>query len=120
MTMGENKEKPAQPTRAALDLSDLGGLSVAPASDRKAREKLKEVSEASGFPSREPAPKKPARRRARKRPTTGRTYPFNTKIRPETYDKIVELSEKSSEREGRIVSMAEIIERAIAALEVQK
>ena len=42
---------------------------------------------------------------------------FNTKIRPETYEKIRSLSDKATEREGRPVSFAEIIERGIEKLE---
>ena len=48
---------------------------------------------------------------------TGRTLSFNTKIRPETYEKIRSLSDKATEREGRPVSFAEIIERGIERLE---
>lgn len=110
-------DKQDQPARAALDLSELGDAEPQPVrNDPGSIEKIKEVSEKAGFPSREPAVKqvKPAKSwRARTRPKTGRTYPFNTKIKPETYKLICELADTTSEREGRVVSMAEIIERAI-------
>ena len=40
-----------------------------------------------------------------------------TTNRPETYEKIRSLSDKATEREGRPVSFAEIIERGIERLE---
>ena len=53
----------------------------------------------------------------RARTKTGRTYPFNTKIKPETYDTIAALSDRMTEREGRYVSLAEVIEKAVALLD---
>ena len=91
-------DEPVSPTRAEID------------------EKVREISEQSGFVSTAPAVKsqpsapKPRRTRAK----TGRTYPFNTKIKPETYDMICHLADTASEEEGRPVSLAEIIERSIS------
>jgi hypothetical protein len=92
--------------------------------------KIEEISEKSGFTARaqKRAPTKAAapapaesddsyRRPRRHRGKTGRTFPFNTKIKPQTYDKICDLADKASEREGRPISFAEIIERAIDSLE---
>jgi hypothetical protein len=92
--------------------------------------KIEEISEKSGFTARAPrrAPTRAAapapaesddsyQRPRRRRGKTGRTFPFNTKIKPQTYDKICDLADKASEREGRPISFAEIIERAIDSLE---
>jgi hypothetical protein len=90
-------------------------------------EKIREISEKAGFnaggPRRSSVKSEiakpevlPERRRGR-RTKTGRTLSFNTKIRPETYEKIRSLSDKATEREGRPVSFAEIIERGIEKLE---
>lgn len=94
--------------------------------------KIEEISNKSGFTARSSSRnfvkeqdhevaddpnlvKRPRRRRAK----TGRTYPFNTKIKPETYDKICDLADTATVKEGRPVSLAEIIERAIEALETK-
>lgn len=76
--------------------------------------KVREISEQAGFVSKSPVAKPTAALRPRRtRAKTGRTYPFNTKIKPETYDMICYLADTASEEEGRPVSLAEIIERAI-------
>lgn len=89
--------------------------------------KIREISEESGFISTSPKPKKVSQPKKkinkkikvdrRRRTKTGRTYPFNTKIKPETYDSICRLADNATEEEGRPVSLAEIIERSITALE---
>ena len=88
--------------------------------------KVEEISQQAGFNSmvapklaREPvkAPAEPARLDRRARTRTGRTYPFNTKIKPETYDAITELSDRMSKEEGRYVSLAEVIEKAVELLD---
>ena len=91
-------------------------------------QKIQEISEKAGFNARAPRRSSvkpevankpevfPERRRGR-RTKTGRTLSFNTKIKPETYEKIRSLSDKATEREGRPVSFAEIIERGIEKLE---
>lgn len=96
--------------------------------------KIHEISEKSGFIGRAPAKSKEKKpgvsapvlqetvtaRRRRTRAKTGRTYPFNTKIKPETYDLICDMADASTEEEGRPVSLAEIIERAIDALQTKR
>lgn len=86
--------------------------------------RVKRISEESGFHSRAPlsapakseaAPTLAPKRRTRFK--TGRTYPFNTKIKPVTYELICQLSDEATEQEQRPVSMAEIIERALDALQ---
>ena len=89
------------------------------------KKKIEEISVKAGFNSKSPikinreetngVSSEKIDRRARTR--TGRTYAFNTKIKPETYQKIGYLSDKLSEEQGRYVSLAEIIERAIDQLE---
>ena len=93
--------------------------------------KIEEISEQSGFTARraparnntnvtdQEADVAAARRPRRRRAKTGRTFPFNTKIKPEVYDKICELADMATEEEGRPVSLAEIIERSIEALEAK-
>ncbi|HEY5792230.1 MAG TPA: hypothetical protein VIS74_02965 [Chthoniobacterales bacterium] len=95
--------------------------------------KIQEISKKSGFtarastgaPGEKPLPvlkkaaaieERPRRRRAK----TGRTYPFTTKIKPETYAKICTMADEATDREGRPVSLAEIIERALESLAEQK
>ena len=84
--------------------------------------KVKEISEKTGFVSQSPSSRKTQavpRRTRRARAKTGRTYPFNTKIKPETYDMICDLADRATEEEDRPVSLAEIIERSVAALSAQ-
>jgi hypothetical protein len=115
--------------RARLDF-DLGDDEPV-ISQETTHQKIQEISEKAGFNARAPRRSSvkpevgnihmppealPERRRGR-RTKTGRTLSFNTKIRPETYEKIRSLSDKATEREGRPVSFAEIIERGIEKLE---
>ena len=90
--------------------------------------KVEEISEKSGFlsrapsssakePSTEPQPGAGTSRPRRTRALTGRTHNFSTKIKPEAYERICELSAIATEEEDRPVSMAEIVERGIEALE---
>lgn len=95
--------------------------------------KAMEVGEKTGFtqaaPRREPIAQKPVIRKApvrveepkqrRHRAKTGRTYAFNTKIRETSYDDLCLLADAYTAEEGRIVSMAEVFERAIALLKQQ-
>lgn len=90
-------------------------------------QRVKQISEESGFNSRAPIAESakseitlPDQPKRRTRFKTGRTYPFNTKIKPETYDLICRLSDEATEREQRPVSMAEIIERSLEALKGEK
>ena len=69
--------------------------------------------------STKPKPtKKPATTAGTERPwrRTGRTHPVNTNIKPEYNDALMELVALLSEREGRPVSKAEVLERAIELL----
>ena len=91
--------------------------------------KVQEVSEKSGFTAtsraaprseKTPAPKSgagAARRDRRRRSKTGRTYPFNTKLREETYQTICSLADAATIKENRPVSLAESIERGVEALQ---
>ena len=119
-----------QEDRAKLSF-DFDDDDVAEAKEQFSR-KVEEISEEAGFtarrlPSRNTRTKedggqdsaKSARKR-RHRAKTGRTYPFNTKIKEETYDQICRLADLATEKEGRPVSLAETIERAVDALEAQQ
>lgn len=79
---------------------------------KPAREKVKAVSEAARFPSREaPAPDpEPLKHRPRYH-KTGRTTQFNTRVMPATHAKVYEIAD----RQGWLVG--ETVERAIEALE---
>lgn len=88
--------------------------------------KVEEISHQAGFTARRaPAPSVSVRedepsqlaRPRRRRAKTGRTFPFNTKIKPEIYDQICALADQATTEEGRPVSLAEIIERAVEALD---
>lgn len=91
--------------------------------------KIEEISEKAGFSARAAAPARgsappkksvtAAPKKRRVRATTGRTYAFNTKIREETYDTICRLADEATKKEGRPVSLAEIVERGTALLEAQ-
>ena len=95
------------------------------------RQKIKQISEQSGWNARAPRelPAKDAvpaekgpetlkeHRHRGRRTKTGRTFPFNTKIKPETYDQIRSLADEATDKEGRPVSFAEIIERALDRLQ---
>lgn len=94
--------------------------------------KVQEISQKSGFtatvaPRAEPAPiiipaaamdaaASDIQKKVRRRAKTGRTYPFNTKLRESTYEDICLLADDASEKEGRPVSLAEIIERGTELL----
>ncbi len=113
--------------RAKLDLNfgDDDAPVIAPLK-AEVQKKVQEISERSGFRATSPAIKRAPvertreevadERPSRKRAKTGRTHPFNTKIKPETYDELCMLADKATQREGRPVSLAEILERAIQAL----
>ena len=117
--------------RARLDF-DLGDDEpvISQETTHQKIQKIQEISEKAGFNAGAPRrssvkpevanihkPEVLLERRRGRRTKTGRTLSFNTKIRPETYEKIRSLSDKATEREGRPVSFAEIIERGIEKLE---
>jgi|688.fasta_scaffold961754_2 hypothetical protein len=104
--------------RAKLDFSFQDEESV----KEKIKEKIEKISLEAGFIARanngvldkkDKFENDSVKLDRRIRTKTGRTYPFNTKIKPEVYSQIVNLSDALSEREGRYVSLAEVIERAI-------
>jgi hypothetical protein len=113
MTIIENER-----AKLSLDFDDVE--EGAPMSRPEIEQRVEQISEEVGFRSRSPltAPAKseltlPEQPKRRTRIKTGRTYPFNTKIKPETYELICQLSDEATEAEQRPVSMAEIIERAL-------
>jgi len=89
---------------------------------------IESIGHETGFAARSPtrpsssshAPASAVRtRRRRARAKTGRTFPFSTKLRETSYDMICGLSEHFTAGEGRPVSLAEVIERSLAALAAQ-
>jgi len=130
---------PSQESRARLsfDLDDeeFSPPPVAEQPKDVIEKKVEEISKKAGFTATV-APKKIAvepisvpppvsiqekeiveTRKVRRRAKTGRTYPFNTKLKEETYNLICDLADQATEKEGRPVSLAEIIERATELLE---
>jgi len=113
--------------RAKLNLNFDGAEEGAPMTRPEIEQRVQQISEEAGFHRRSPSatfPKSeltlPDQPKRRTRMKTGRTYPFNTKIKPETYELICRLSDEATEREQRPVSMAEIIERSLDALKEAK
>ncbi len=115
--MSESKQKTDERAKLSLDLDSLDSMPI----NGPEPAKIEALSEASGFNKREwpktpqttsqtPSAPKP---KPRKRRTTGRTYPFNTKIKPEAYMLLGSLADELSEAEDRPVSMAEVLERAL-------
>lgn len=102
--------KPPAAPRATLALDDLDSAPAPPVRDAQA---VRSAAEASGFTSREPRRTKKPTVQKHRRPRTGRDYPFNTKIKPQCYELLSRLSYELTEEEGRVVSMAEVLERAL-------
>lgn len=106
--------------RAKLNLNFDAPEEGVPMSRPEIEKRVRQISEEVGFTSRiskvestQSEIARPSEPKRRTRIKTGRTYPFNTKIKPETYELICQLSDEATEREQRPVSMAEIIERSL-------
>lgn len=99
--------------RAKLDLNF--GEDDEVATKAEVSKKVEKISSEVGFNSRvsDVTEEKPQRADRRLRSRTGRTHALTTKIKPETYDKISQMSDRLTEEEGRYVPLAEIIERAV-------
>ena len=103
---------PEVDTALLEEVSKAAGFSrQAPINEKKPKSKPKSKPKATDKPEEKQTIEYTRRRRA-----TGRTHPFNTKVRPETYDLICQFSDKFSDEEDRPVSMAEVLERALKAL----
>lgn len=131
--MDNNTQAPETRARLSFDLDDED-VSSSPIAQEKEMvvRKVQEISRKSGFtatvaPRAEPEPiivpaaaidmtVNDGLKKTRRRAKTGRTYPFNTKLREATYEDICMLADKASEKEGRPVSLAEIIERGMDLL----
>lgn len=128
--MSSNNNAPVvERQKLAFDIDD-----EPPMGPQEEARKIEEISEKAGFSARVAPPARkldPAKvtttqkkpevtvKRRRVRATTGRTYPFNTKLREETYDTICRLADEATRKEGRNVSLAEIVERGTALLDKQ-
>jgi hypothetical protein len=76
------------------------------------RETIREVSERSNFPSREPPPaRKPEPKTEQRRYRTGRNVQLSIKVRAETRDRFIAIAE----RHGWV--MGEALDKALDALE---
>lgn len=123
--MSEGKTKPAERSKLSFDLDED---SPAPITRKDVTKKVEEISKQSGFMAKspkasqapanapEPQPQYPT---GRKRASTGRTTPFNTKLRPERFEEICQLQDRFTAEEGRPVGMAEVLERALDALQAK-
>jgi hypothetical protein len=88
-------------------------------------ETLERVSEENGFPSREPKPRAPARRQLSKMPNAAksrRSVLLNARVTQRAHDRFHEIieSERLRYEAGELthrVTLGEIVERALAALE---
>lgn len=97
-----------------------------PELEQNIHQKIEEISERAGFKTRSPQYKpqdkpltiandKLIQRRHRRK--TGRTLPFSTKLREDTYNKICLMADVATENENRPVTLSEILERSIDLLE---
>ena len=116
----EKQDDTEERAKLSLDLGDLESKAV----NGPEPEKIEELSQASGFTSRAESKQVSTKTTApkpkpRKRRKTGRTYPFNTKIKPEAYELLGSLADHLSENEGRPVSMAEVLERSLDLMQNQ-
>lgn len=123
--------KPIERAKLNFDLDDDDAPVVAPLPREVVTQKIEEVSQKSGFVTKSPKTggqpvgavsvpdAMPSSRNGRKRASTGRTMPFNTRMRPERYDEICQLSDRFTAEEGRPVGMAEVLERALDALQAK-
>jgi hypothetical protein len=91
---------------------DVAGFSPQKPKEAAPREKVRQVSEAASFKSREPEPKKIARREARVY-RTGRNGQFNIKADPLVIDTFYAISEAH----GWV--LGQTLERAVKALEAE-
>lgn len=113
-----------------LDEEDFSPQPVEPSKEVVAQ-KVQEISKKSGFTATVTHKEAPAPivvpspsilqtptdfKKIRRRAKTGRTYPFNTKLKEETYETICMLADSLTEKEGRPVSLAEVIERSVELL----
>lgn len=131
--MATNNQVPEARARLSFDLEedDFSSPSVE-ASKEVVEKKVQEISKKSGFtatvaskttsvPLIVPPPAADLQtagdfKKIRRRAKTGRTYPFNTKLKEETYETICTLADSFTEKEGRPVSLAEVIERGMELL----
>ena len=122
MSSDEKKSVPIGSERAKIQLGGL--VKKQSAAKPPAPEDVRRLAEVTGFTGNavQSSPEQKAavtenhsvvKPRRRRRPT-GRTYPFNTKLKPETYNLICELSDEMSDEQGRPISMAEVLEQALA------
>ena len=94
-----------------FDVSGFAPRKTAPPKDSTPQEKIRKVSEASSFRSREPAPAKPPTpNREPRRHRTGRNVQLSLKVRAETRDSFYAVAD-----EGGWV-LGEALDRAVAAL----
>ena len=97
---------------ADFDVSGFAPRKTVPPKDSTPPEKIRKVSEASNFRSREPAPAKPppTPKREPRRHRTGRNVQLSLKVRAETRDSFYAVAD-----EGGWV-LGEALDRAVAAL----
>jgi hypothetical protein len=91
---------------------DVGGFAPQKPKESAPREKVRQVSEAASFKSREPEPKKTANREARVY-RTGRNAQFNIKADPQVIDTFYAIAAA----QGWV--LGETLERAVKALEAE-
>ena len=93
-----------------FDVSGFVPRKTVPPTESASPEKIRKVSEASSFRSREPAPAKPTPKREPRRHRTGRNVQLSLKVRAETAEAFYAVAD-----EGGWV-LGEALDRAVAAL----
>jgi hypothetical protein len=102
-----------------IDISGFAPKS-APEEESVPDETVRRVSEEGGFPSRPPRPQRPLPKRLPAK--SGRTVLLNARITPRAHDRFHEIieSERLRYERGELmhrVTLGELVERALAALE---
>lgn len=131
MSVTDTQAVQAPRAKLNLDFGEDDAPSI-PTPKADVEKKVQEIGEKTGFSAtstpvrRIPIGEKvkktveEAKRPSRKRAKTGRTHPFNTKIKIETYDELCMIADSATQEEGRPVSLAEVLERAVEALKNQR
>lgn len=97
------------------DIENLPTFEPKPKTTPRAnKEKLEELADASGFPSRQPVRTAPSRRPPGRRYKTGRNQQINIKATPEVIERLYRLADEKH------VPLGELLEQALGALEASK
>lgn len=97
------------------DIENLPTFEPKPKTTPKAnKEKLEELVDASGFPSRQPVRAAPARRAPGRRYKTGRNQQINIKATAQVIERLYKIAD------AKRIPLGELLEQALDALEKEK